>query len=344
MRPNLILDSSNRPSLPRNQKGDRAYLQKINMKHTLNRQRSLEMACLSQLTYVAYNQGLEVVRDILKSGCSPLVRQYETIEFIQAPRALISTSDFACCGLALSAPNEIAIAIRGTENLDDYFLNLLAESNSQGIHSGFDTFVERFWEQLQEFILREYNSRKDIFITGHSLGGAAATLITKRLQKSGLKLIDPYVLETYTFGAPPVSTEEFILDTPLYRFRNAGDFIPHLPEIIAVAIKRIPGLRGAIANWKPGLLETLSNYSHLEAEYLIENDYSCRQLDEPDISKIWQQDVNDAVDASGSSAQQQADGFSVGECLKTLIDIPDEGMNIARVRSFTDADQATLKA
>ena len=47
-------------------------------------------------------------------------------------------------------------------------------------------------------------------------------------------------------------------------------------------------MRGGPANWKPGLLETLSNYSHLEAEYLIENDYSCRQLDEPDISKIWQ--------------------------------------------------------
>jgi hypothetical protein len=47
-------------------------------------------------------------------------------------------------------------------------------------------------------------------------------------------------------------------------------------------------LRGGFANWKSGWLETLSNYSHLEAEYLIENDYSCRQLDEPDISKIWQ--------------------------------------------------------
>jgi triacylglycerol lipase len=47
-------------------------------------------------------------------------------------------------------------------------------------------------------------------------------------------------------------------------------------------------LRGGLANWKPDWLETLSNYSHLEAEYLIENDYSCRQLDEPDISKIWQ--------------------------------------------------------
>ncbi|MEG5071832.1 hypothetical protein QUB14_21805 [Microcoleus sp. B3-D2] len=74
------------------------------------------------------------MREILKSGCSPFVGQYETIEFIQAPRPLISTGDFACCGLALSAPNEIAIAIRGRENLDDYFLNLLVESNSQGIH------------------------------------------------------------------------------------------------------------------------------------------------------------------------------------------------------------------
>ena len=45
-------------------------------------------------------------------------------------------------------------------------------------------------------------------------------------------------------------------------------------------------MRGGFANWKSGWLETLSNYSHLEAEYLIENDYLCRQLYEPDISKI----------------------------------------------------------
>lgn len=57
------------------------------MKHGLNCQRSLEMACLSQVTYAAYNQGLEFVYEILKSGCSPFVRQYETREFIQAPRA-----------------------------------------------------------------------------------------------------------------------------------------------------------------------------------------------------------------------------------------------------------------
>ncbi len=140
------------------------------------------------------------MRELLKSGFSLFVGQYETIEFIQAPRALISTGDFACCGLALSAANEMAIALRGTQNLDDYFLDLVVNPNSKGIPSGFDTFVERFWEQLQQFILREDNSRKDILLTGHSLSGAAATLITQRLQESGLKLIEPYVLETYTLA------------------------------------------------------------------------------------------------------------------------------------------------
>ena len=90
------------------------------------------------------------MRELFKSGCSLFVRQYERIEFIQEPRALISTGYFACCGLALSAPNEMAIAISlGADNLNYYFFNLLAKSNSQGIHSGFDTFVERLWEQLQ---------------------------------------------------------------------------------------------------------------------------------------------------------------------------------------------------
>ncbi|MBE9093038.1 MULTISPECIES: hypothetical protein [unclassified Tychonema] len=54
------------------------------------------------------------------------------------------------------------------------------------------------------------------------------------------------------------------------------------------------------------------------------------------------QDVNDAADTSGSSALQQGDGFSVGECLKTLIDIPYDGMSIARVRGFTDVEKATI--
>ncbi len=258
------------------------------MKNSLSRDRALTMATLSQLTYVAHNQGKEVVRHILKSGCPPFVQQYQTIDFLHSPRLFSSTGELACCGLVLSTPSEIAIAIRGTENLDDYFFNLLVQPNSEFIHSGFHNYVENFWEQLQDFLLREDNGRKDIFVTGHSLGGAAATLIAKRLQEPGFKPIDPHVLETYTFGAPPVSTVELILDTPLYRFRNAGDFIPHLPKIVSVLINKVPRLRGAIANWKPNLLQELSDYCHVGSEYLIDKDYQIRESDQPDIGNVWQ--------------------------------------------------------
>jgi triacylglycerol lipase len=200
------------------------------------------MATLSQLAYIAHNQGTEVVSQILKLGCPPFVQQYQTIEFLHAPRLFSSTGELVCCGFVLSTPNQVVIVIRGTENLEDYFFNLLVQPNSEFIHSGFHNYVEKFWAQLPDFLLREDNGRKDIFVTGHSLGGAAATLIAKRLQEPGFKPVEPHVLETYTFGAPPVSTVDLMLDTPLYRFRNAGDFIPHLPKIVSVLINRIPRL------------------------------------------------------------------------------------------------------
>jgi hypothetical protein len=38
-----------------------------NMKTSTDRQRTLEMACISQLAYVAYKQGNDIARDILKT-------------------------------------------------------------------------------------------------------------------------------------------------------------------------------------------------------------------------------------------------------------------------------------
>lgn len=258
------------------------------MKISLDRERTLEMACLSQLAYVAYNQGDNVVCNILKFGCPSFVQQYQIIEFIHAPRLFNYTDELACCGLLLSTESDVVIAIRGTENLDDYFFNLLALPNSEAIHSGFNFYIESFWQQLRDFLLREDNAKKNIFVTGHSLGGAAATLIAKRLGETNLKPIEPSILETYTFGAPPVSTLKLTLDTPLYRFRNVGDFIPHLPKTIDALMNRIPGLKGAITNWKPQLLQTLADYCHVESEYCIDKNYQIIRLDEYGTANIWQ--------------------------------------------------------
>jgi triacylglycerol lipase len=256
------------------------------MKTLTDRQRTLEMACLSQLAYIAYKQGNDIVMDILRTGCPSFFKPYQTIEFIYAPRPLSDTNELISCGLVLSTESDIVISIRGTERLDDYFFNLLAFPNSEAIHSGFNLYVNSFWQQLQDFIQREENANKNIFVTGHSLGGAAATLIAKRLSETDLKPIAPYLLETYTFGAPPVSTMELILDTPIYRFRNIGDFIPHLPKIIAVLLNKIPGIKQAIINWKPELLQTLADYSHVGSEYCINKNFQILEQNEPNIPNI----------------------------------------------------------
>ena len=256
------------------------------MKISTDRQRTLEMACISQLAYVAYKQGNDIVSNILKTGYPSFLQPYQTIEFISAPRPLSDTDELVCCGLLLSTENDIVIAIRGTERLDDYFFNLLAFPNSEAIHSGFNLYVKSFWQQLQYFIQREENANKNIFVTGHSLGGAAATLITKRISETELKPIAPYTLETYTFGAPPVSTIELILDTPIYRFRNSGDFIPNLPKIIAVLLNRIPGIKQVIINWKPELLKTLADYSHIGNEYCLNKKYEIIEQTETNLPNL----------------------------------------------------------
>jgi triacylglycerol lipase len=94
------------------------------------------MACLSQLAYVAHNQGNDIVSNILKSGCQPFIQKYQTIEFIYASRPF-GSRDVVSCGLLLSTQTDVVIAIRGTESLEDYFFNLLVVPNSQAIHSGF---------------------------------------------------------------------------------------------------------------------------------------------------------------------------------------------------------------
>jgi hypothetical protein len=257
------------------------------MNNNVNRARTLEMASLAQLTYVAYKEGEAIVKTILNSGLQPFINSYKKIEFLHAPRLFNSRGELSTVGFLVSNPDYIVIAIRGTENLDDYFCNLLIQPNSEYIHSGFDIYVQSFWQQIQDFLLQEDNGSKNLFITGHSLGGAAATLIAKYVSQLRFKPIHPYALETYTFGAPPVSTVEFTLDTPLLRFRTSGDLIPHLPQIVVTLINRIPQLQNLIINWNPKLLSTLSKYRHTGNEYLIDKDDQIRHLEQPEIGKAW---------------------------------------------------------
>ncbi len=131
--------------------------------------------------------------------------------------------------------------------------NILAQwPNSSGqVHYGFFLGIE----EIKPWVLRKLNSiqqkwkvnqipPKPIFITGHSLGGALANLMTYNLLGINKKAKDkkktpPYNIKAmYTFGAPRVGDEEWAqsmktladeFNIGLYRFINRNDVVPHIP-------------------------------------------------------------------------------------------------------------------
>lgn len=244
----------------------------------------LNLSTMAQLAYVAHKQGETVVKSILESGYSPFITSYSFVEFLYTNSIFNNKSQPVCCGLIAANEREIIISIRGTENLDDYFLNLLAHVNEDKYHTGFATYVDSFWSKIVKTLSALDDGKRGIFITGHSLGGAAAIIISQRLHKAH---ITQGKLLTFTFGSPPVSTEQIITNQPIYQFQNEGDFIPFLPQIMAVTLNIIPGLKLILKNWNPVLVEALFSYNHQGQVYLIDRNYQIRLLDESEISSLW---------------------------------------------------------
>jgi uncharacterized protein (DUF697 family) len=180
-------------------------------------------------------------------------------------------------------------------------------------HFGFQLYTEPIWKQLQNILPDLLKDKPKIITTGHSLGGASATLLAHKLNKSNLK--PSYSsLETYTFGAPPLGTESVKLETPLYRFRTPGDLVPHLPllggcivEMTSNNLSWLPQVQQPLAE----MSKTLIEYSHPEPEYLLHS-----------TGKVYK------LDASQMNIQKQQSEF-----LKILLEKPDHGAAFAEIGS-----------
>ncbi len=139
-----------------------------------------------------------------------------------AQAALIEHDDFLC------------MAFRGTDELVDWLDNLNALSTKQlfgEFHRGFWDSVEDVWQPLDERLkaLQQQKGRP-LFITGHSLGGAMATI-------AAAKFIDqdrPFVA-VYTFGQPRALSKKtaqmFNVEckSRFFRFHNNNDIVTRVP-------------------------------------------------------------------------------------------------------------------
>ena len=90
------------------------------------------------------------------------------------------------------------------------------------VHRGFKEALEEVWPDLIPYVRKLHKKGCKIWVTGHSLGGALATLFASRYGN---------VQGTYTFGSPRVGNEGFKknLDVKIYRFVNNDDIVPRVP-------------------------------------------------------------------------------------------------------------------
>jgi hypothetical protein len=98
------------------------------------------------------------------------------------------------------------------------------------VHRGFANALEASWSALQTLITASVDRQQPVWVTGHSLGGAEATMTAVRLSRQGLPM-GPL----YTFGAPRAGNGDFAraadmeLGRAIYRVVNETDLVPRLP-------------------------------------------------------------------------------------------------------------------
>jgi len=145
----------------------------------------------------------------------------------------------------LSNSSIVIVVFRGTEGptaIKDWLTNaqhwMTAVPDSWGsgkkisVHKGYYNALSEVYQSVREIVRdRQQNGDRKVFLTGHSLGGALATLCAYRFQKVGG--ID--VSGVYTFGAPRVGDKEFsiqysILHNKTFRWVNNDDFAAKMPD------------------------------------------------------------------------------------------------------------------
>ena len=140
----------------------------------------------------------------------------------------IEEDDTQC--FVASSPGAVVVAFRGTESTGDWLANLNVFGTSQpygvvhrGFHTGFTVVKSRIQQEL-----RRLPDRK-VVLTGHSLGGALATIAAAEWQ--GVFPIDAI----YTYGQPAVGRGDFPAfmrkhyGDIFYRFVNDDDIVPLVP-------------------------------------------------------------------------------------------------------------------
>ena len=135
---------------------------------------------------------------------------------------------------AVNTKNTYTLVFRGTEptqwadiksdlkfrKTKSFDINGFSEGR---VHRGFKAALDLVWDDINKHMVESKSNKKNIIITGHSLGAALATLVAGRLNNPKVEL--------YTFGSPRVGTSKWCKNQLFkhYRFRNNNDVVTRVP-------------------------------------------------------------------------------------------------------------------
>ena len=137
--------------------------------------------------------------------------------------------------VVLGNATTVVVAFRGTEpaKLEDWMTDIdthLVPGPFGRVHDGFWRALDYVWKDLNTFVTQYQDQGQSLWISGHSLGAALATLACARWREA-----DKPVNGLYTFGSPRVGDRVFErtfdqdFEARNFRFVNNGDIVTRVP-------------------------------------------------------------------------------------------------------------------
>ena len=173
------------------------------------------------------------VRDTLTKWGFPRSRQIS----VDTPDPFTGQKNDTQCFIAKN-DKAIILAFRGTEtNLQDWLSDTKVTftpgpfgAGSQ-IHKGFGLALSSIWSQVVDAVNRFQDKGQGLWITGHSLGAALATLATAKFLEDPQQIPKTQVCALYNFGSPRVGDGTFAkrfdekFHSNTFRFVNNRDIV-----------------------------------------------------------------------------------------------------------------------
>jgi len=185
------------------------------------------MAHMAKLAYIPFEEGdleKEQLEYSLQSGWFNLMKTYNK----KGTQAFIAKNDqFA------------VLAFRGTQptKWEDVRTDLraLKQKTIEGkVHKGFKEAFDDVKEEIVDTLRNSIGKDMPLYITGHSLGAALATVATQELEEE----FDDLIAACYTFGSPRVGDGKYekSIKAPFYRIVNTTDIVTLVPFFLGTFV------------------------------------------------------------------------------------------------------------